>query len=80
MQTNEFDNYVFIYKDSYGRWGDCKNPQFIARHTCCRAIPISGMTVLWGNLKDFLNYLQESRFEDIEISEEQQKFLQDYVW
>ena len=77
---NEFDNYVFIYKDSFGIWSECKNPQFIARHKCCRAIPISGMTVLWKNLKNFLNYLQESRFEDIEISEEQQKFLQDYVW
>ena len=79
MQTNDFDSYIFIYKGSRGAWSECKNPQFIARHTCCRAIPISGMTVLWENLKNFLNYLEDSRYLDIEITEEQRKFLFDYV-
>lgn len=35
---NNFENYFFIYRDSRGNWSECKNPEFIAMHTCCRAI------------------------------------------
>ncbi len=31
-------DYDFIYKDSLGRWNTATNPEFIAEHTCCRAI------------------------------------------
>lgn len=35
---NNFDNYLFIYKDSVNNWNECTNPTFIAMHRCCRAI------------------------------------------
>jgi hypothetical protein len=79
MQTNDFKNYIFIYKDSRGAWSECKNPQFIARHTCCRAIPLDKLLNLWEHKKAFLNYLDDSRYLDIEITEEQRKFLSYYI-
>lgn len=35
---NNFNNYIFIYKDSHNKWNECTNPRFIAEHNCCRAI------------------------------------------
>lgn len=34
-------DYIFIYKNSTGKWDICINPEFIARHTVCRAIPVA---------------------------------------
>jgi hypothetical protein len=33
------DDYWYIYKDSLGKWNLTTNPQFIASHQYCRAIP-----------------------------------------
>ena len=33
-----WEDYVFIYKDSHGKWNKTTNPRFIAEHTYCRAI------------------------------------------
>lgn len=36
---NNFDSYYYIYKNAIGEWDMTNNPKFIAKHTCCRAIP-----------------------------------------
>lgn len=35
---NNFDDYVFIYEDSFGNWNTATNPVFIAEHKHCKAI------------------------------------------
>ena len=35
---SKFDNYWFIYKNSFNEWDICTNPKFVARHQYCRAI------------------------------------------
>jgi len=35
---NNWNDYHFIYKDMNGRWSESKDPVFIAKHKCCRAM------------------------------------------
>ena len=32
------EEYYFVYCNSMGKWGEAKNPAFIAKHKKCRAI------------------------------------------
>jgi len=52
------NDYYFIYKNKYGTFDTCTNPEFIAKHKACRAIP---KAVLYNNkvtiqaVKNYLN-------------------------
>ena len=73
------ENYEFIYKNNRGQWDICKNPVFIARHTCCRAIPksiIKTHFVCTRELVEWLNDLDDG----YPFTEKQEEFLREYIW
>lgn len=49
------EDYIFIYKDSLGRYNLCTNPVFIAKHTCCRAFKKRELRLDGNNIVKLLN-------------------------
>ena len=65
---SSFDNYWFIYKNSFNEWDTCTNPKFIARHTCCRAI-------FKSKARDF----KQLRYVCKKLNSRQDTFVQRYL-
>lgn len=47
--------YIYIYKNSLGRYDLAKNMEFIAKHKCCRAFKIKELAVEPKRLISYLN-------------------------
>ena len=62
-----FDNYWFIYKNSFNEWGICTNPKFIARNYC-RAI-----------YKDKVRDFKQLRYVCKKLNSYQDTFVQRYL-
>ena len=70
--------YIFIYKNSTVRWDVCINPEFIARHTMCRAIPVAELNKCFKSIKSLLLVMNN---EDIlYLNDKRQKFMIKYIW
>ena len=70
-------DYIFISKDRSGRWDVCINPEFIARHTMCRAIPVAELKC-FKSIKSLLLVMNN---EDIlYLNDKRQKFMIKYIW
>ena len=70
--------YIFISKDRSGRWNTCINPEFIARHTMCRAIPVAELNKCFKSIKSLLLVMNN---EDIlYLNDKRQKFMIKYIW
>ena len=70
--------YIFIYKNSTGTWNTCINPEFIARHTMCRAIPVAELNKCFKSIKSLLLVMNN---EDIlYLNDKRQKFMIKYIW
>ena len=50
-----FSKYFFIYKDMLGQWNECRNPAFIAEHTCCRALKKSEIVNIAKHINNLNN-------------------------
>ena len=71
-------DYIFISKDRSGRWDVCINPEFIARHTMCRAIPVAELNKCFKSIKSLLLLMNN---EDIlYLNDKRQKFMIKYIW
>lgn len=71
-------DYIFISKDRSGRWDVCINPEFIARHTMCRAIPVAELNKYFKSIKSLLLVMNN---EDIlYLNDKRQKFMIKYIW
>lgn len=71
-------DYIFISKDRSGRWDVCINPEFIARHTMCRAIPVAELNKYFKSIKSLLLFMNN---EDIlYLNDKRQKFMIKYIW
>ena len=65
---SNFDNFFFIYKNSFGNWDICTNPKFVARHQYCRAIHK-------GKVRDF----KQLRYVCKKLNSYQDTFVQRYL-
>ena len=54
-----FDNYIFVSRDSTGRFGQAFNPAFIAKHTYCRAVKRESILKSFDSIKLFISSLNE---------------------
>ena len=71
-------DYIFISKDLSGRWDVCINPEFIARHTMCREIPVAELNKCFKSIKSLLLVMNN---EDIlYLNDKRQKFMIKYIW
>ncbi len=71
-------DYIFISKDCLGRWDTCVNPEFIARHKMCRAIPVVELNKCFKSIKSLLLVMNN---EDIlYLNDKRQKFMTNYIW
>ena len=71
-------DYIFICKNSTGKWDVCINPEFIARHQMCRAIPVAELNKCFKSIKSLLLVMNN---EDIlYLNDKRQKFMIKYIW
>jgi hypothetical protein len=49
------EEYIYIYKNSLGRYELAKNMEFIAKHKCCRAFKIKELEIEPKRLISYLN-------------------------
>lgn len=49
------EDYIFIYKDTLGRYNLATNPEFIAKANCCRAFKKDKLKLDQHNLIKLLN-------------------------
>lgn len=62
-------DYIFVYKDSRGKWCIATNPVFIAKHNYCRAIPHKEVEKLnFDTYSDFV-YALNSRWHSEQLSD-----------
>ena len=73
-----FEQYVYTYKDSLGRWNICINPKFIARHSFCRAFVLSEVVNLFHSLENLIDVLNNE--DEYELTEEQKDFIKNNTW
>lgn len=71
-------DYIFISKDSSGRWDVCINPEFIARHTMCRAIPVAELNKCFKSIKSLLLLLNRNDIK--KLNENRELFYRNYIW
>lgn len=70
--------YIFISKDSLGRWNLCINPEFIARHQMCRAIPVEELNKCFKSIKSL--FLVMNNEDILYLNDKRQKFMNKYIW
>jgi len=71
---NDFEKYVYFYKDINSHWCIAKNPVFIASHTRCRAVALEEI------LKKFNNPLQlKNKLNDYHKDEKAENFVNDTI-
>ena len=70
--------YIFIYKNSTGAWNTCINPEFIARHTMCRAIPVAELNKCFKSIKSLLLLLNRNDIK--RLNENRELFYRNYIW
>ena len=56
---NNWNNYVFVYRDFLGVWHEARNPVFIASHKDCIAIEKTALRK--GSVKEHLKRLNQNR-------------------
>lgn len=71
-------DYIFIYKNSTGKWNICISPEFIARHTMCRAIPIKELNKCFKSIKSLLLLLNRNDIK--RLNENRELFYRNYIW
>ena len=71
-------DYIFISKDRSGRWDVCINPEFIARHTMCRAIPVAELNKCFKSIKSLLLLLNRNDIK--KLNENRELFYRNYIW
>ena len=71
-------DYIFISKDRSGRWDVCINPEFIARHTMCRAIPVAELNKCFKSIKSL--FLVMNNEDILYLNDKRQKFMIKYIW
>ena len=71
-------DYIFISKDSSERWDVCINPEFIARHTMCRAIPVAELNKCFKSIKSLLLLLNRNDIK--KLNENRELFYRNYIW
>lgn len=70
---NDFNQYVFIYKNSFNYWGIATNPVFIASHSNCIAIKRNDIIEThYNSIKEFMESLNE-----LVLDKKTQKFMKD---
>jgi len=71
-------DYIFIYQDARYKWDICINPEFMARHQMCRAIPVAELNKYFKSIKSLLLVMNN---EDIlYLNDKRQKFMIKYIW
>ena len=71
-------DYIFICKNSTGKWDVCINPEFIARHQMCRAIPIKELNKCFKSIKSLLLLLNRNDIK--RLNENRELFYRNYIW
>ena len=69
--------YIFISKDRSGRWNTCINPEFIARHQMCRAIPVEQLNKDFKSIDSLLLLLNRSDIE--RLNKNRELFYKNYI-
>ena len=70
--------YIFIYQNSIGKWDKCINPQFIARHQMCRAIPVAELNRYFKSIDSLLLLLNRNDIK--RLNENRELFYRNYIW
>ena len=71
-------DYIFISKDRSGRCDVCINPEFIARHQMCRAIPIKELNKCFKSIDSLLLLLNRNDIK--RLNENRELFYRNYIW
>ena len=71
-------DYIFIYKNSTGVWDICINPEFIARHQMCRAIPVEQLNKYFKSIDSLLLLLNRNDIK--RLNENRELFYRNYIW
>ena len=69
--------YIFIYKNSTGVWNTCINPEFIARHQMCRAIPVEQLNKYFKSIDSLLLLLNRNDIK--RLNENRELFYRNYI-
>ena len=69
--------YIFIYKNSTGAWNTCINPEFIARHQMCRAIPVEQLNKYFKSIDSLLLLLNRNDIK--RLNENRELFYKNYI-
>ena len=69
--------YIFIYKNSTVVWNTCINPEFIARHQMCRAIPVEQLNKYFKSIDSLLLLLNRNDIK--RLNENRELFYKNYI-
>ena len=70
-------DYIFIYKNSTGAWDICINPEFMARHQMCRAIPVEQLNKCFKSIDSLLLLLNRNDIK--RLNENRELFYKNYI-
>ena len=72
-----YRDYIFIYKKSTGKWDICINPEFMARHQMCRAIPVEQLNKCFKSIDSLLLLLNRNDIK--KLNENRELFYKNYI-
>lgn len=72
-----YRDYIFIYKKSTGKWDICIDPEFIARNTMCRAIPVEELNKCFKSIDSLLLLLNRNNIK--RLNENRELFYKNYI-
>ena len=70
-------DYIFIYQDAKYKWNTCINPEFIARHQMCRAIPVEQLNKYFKSIDSLLLLLNRNDIK--RLNENRELFYKNYI-
>ena len=70
-------DYIFIYQDAKYKWDTCINPEFIARNTMCRAIPVAELNKCFKSIDSLLLLLNRNDIK--RLNENRELFYKNYI-